>query len=490
MKEPTYSPLIVRRGDIGYFVGQMRSMGPTEPTDVSYGWLHFDTDTQKMKFRNATGWWFLPINFFDLRDVTISAPSVRDIMVYSGFEWNNQSYLAGSNRLLYTKNDGTMAGLIVQASRIVLRKSSGDIIAGTATEARTILNVENGATADQTAPEIEAIVNHDNLLGFVAAEHIDWSVTGGESIHTDRYIEGGAGTDTTAIHDDTSGEIIVITEKVTPVSADVLLIEDSAASNVKKRVQIGNLPGGTPPDNSITNAKLADVSTQTIKGRTTAATGDPEDLTATQARGVMSIDPTAKGDVLIATGASTPAFVPTEAGDQDKVLTADSAAASGVDWAYTHIPTIAITSDDSSTNYNNATDTAVSWTGASSHFYYDAAETYFQHSTSTNPTRITIQKDGLYEIHVNLMLQSMVVRPNLKLTVRQNGSTTLVGTGAMGYIRSTGGHNNSSIVLTTWSELTATDYVEAMVIQEAAAGTVNIVSLECIFAVKRIGNKL
>jgi hypothetical protein len=56
---------------------------------------------------------------------------------------------------------------------------------------------------------------------------------------------GGPGTDTTAIHDDTSGEISAITEKASPVSADLLIIEDSESSNAKKRVQIGNLPGGS-----------------------------------------------------------------------------------------------------------------------------------------------------------------------------------------------------------------------------------------------------
>lgn len=52
------------------------------------------------------------------------------------------------------------------------------------------------------------------------------------------------GKDGTAIHDNVAGEIIAITEKVTPVSADVIIIEDSADSNNKKRVQIGNLPTG------------------------------------------------------------------------------------------------------------------------------------------------------------------------------------------------------------------------------------------------------
>lgn len=46
---------------------------------------------------------------------------------------------------------------------------------------------------------------------------------------------------------------------------------------------------GVPSDGSITNAKLAGVPTQTIKGRSTAGTGDPEDLTASQARSVLSV---------------------------------------------------------------------------------------------------------------------------------------------------------------------------------------------------------
>lgn len=52
------------------------------------------------------------------------------------------------------------------------------------------------------------------------------------------------GTDNDAIHDNVAAEISAITEKVTPVSGDLLLIEDSAAGNVKKRVQVGNLPAG------------------------------------------------------------------------------------------------------------------------------------------------------------------------------------------------------------------------------------------------------
>jgi len=53
---------------------------------------------------------------------------------------------------------------------------------------------------------------------------------------------GGPGSDTTAIHDDVAGEIAAVAEKVSPAGADVVLIEDSAAGNAKKRVSMTNLP--------------------------------------------------------------------------------------------------------------------------------------------------------------------------------------------------------------------------------------------------------
>lgn len=45
----------------------------------------------------------------------------------------------------------------------------------------------------------------------------------------------------------------------------------------------------TVPDASFTNAKLANVPTATFKGRTTAGTGVPEDLTGTQATALLSV---------------------------------------------------------------------------------------------------------------------------------------------------------------------------------------------------------
>ena len=59
----------------------------------------------------------------------------------------------------------------------------------------------------------------------------------------DALIFADAPTDPTAIHDDVANEITAVTEKATPVSADVVLIEQ-ASDGVKYKAQLGNLPGG------------------------------------------------------------------------------------------------------------------------------------------------------------------------------------------------------------------------------------------------------
>ena len=66
--------------------------------------------------------------------------------------------------------------------------------------------------------------------------------------HTESEITDLDHIDADAMHDNVDGEIHAITEKTTPVDADELVIEDSEASHAKKRLQIANLPGGTDTD--------------------------------------------------------------------------------------------------------------------------------------------------------------------------------------------------------------------------------------------------
>lgn len=80
----------------------------------------------------------------------------------------------------------------------------------------------------------------------------------------------------------------------------------------------------TVANDAITNAKLANMATQTIKGRTTGGTGDPEDLSATQATAILN---SFVGD---SGSGGTKGLVPAPAsGDARKIL---KGSGSFVDW--------------------------------------------------------------------------------------------------------------------------------------------------------------
>jgi len=159
---------------------------------------------------------------------------------------------------------GFIVGILPQS---LLRKAQTSVSNGTTAvtvlsapstkESRTVtfISVRNADTASATVTVsyndnavirdiITAILAVDDTLIFTEEE-------GFKVIDKDGAIKGtggGASTDADAIHDNVAAEISVITEKVTPVNADLVIIEDSAASNAKKRVQVGNLPGGGGSD--------------------------------------------------------------------------------------------------------------------------------------------------------------------------------------------------------------------------------------------------
>lgn len=85
----------------------------------------------------------------------------------------------------------------------------------------------------------------------------------------------GGGTDADAIHDNVAGEIAAVTEKASPVSADLLLIEDSADANAKKRVQVGNLPGGSG-GGTVAKQSFATLTTTTAVSGTDTQWGSEE----------------------------------------------------------------------------------------------------------------------------------------------------------------------------------------------------------------------
>lgn len=98
------------------------------------------------------------------------------------------------------------------------------------------------AIHDNTAGEINAIAEKVNLVG-----NDEFILEDSEAAKAKKKVKysniTGGFSDSTAVHTDGGGEIDGVAEKVAPVSTDVVLIEDSEDSSLpKKKVQLGNIP--------------------------------------------------------------------------------------------------------------------------------------------------------------------------------------------------------------------------------------------------------
>jgi hypothetical protein len=104
---------------------------------------------------------------------------------------------------------------------------------------------------------------------------------------TQAQVNTGTNTDTFVTPNTLSNSIWAYTDEKAQDAVGNILTDSSTIDFTYN--DVANTITSIVIDDSITNSKLTNVSTQTIKGRTTAGTGDPEDLTKAQAQGILGL---------------------------------------------------------------------------------------------------------------------------------------------------------------------------------------------------------
>jgi len=165
----------------------------------------------------------------------------------------------------------------------------------------------------------------------------------------------------------------------------------------------------------------------------------------------------AKGDLIVATAADTPARL--AVGSANQVLTVDSSTATGLKWASAATAFSGVSVKSSALqSISNATATAVT-------FNQENFDTDSFHDNATNNTRITIPtgKGGYYLINGSCTLDTSATTGNHYLYVRKNGT----GNALAGSLQAV---NRPAIgVVNFVANLAAGDYIELMVYQNTGS---------------------
>jgi len=379
--------------------------------------------------------------------------------------------------------------------------STGDPQDLTASQVRSIINVEDGAnnyvhpnhsgdvvSAGDGATTIQPNVVDNSKADDMAVNTIKGRITAGTGdpedltatqVRTIINVQDGANNYT---HPDHTGDVASVGDGATTINNDV-----------------------------VNNAKLTNMAEDTIKGRITTGTGDPEDLTASQVRTIINVadgannyvHPDHSGDIVsVGDGATTiqddvvtnakAANMPANtvklnntnaASDPNdlsmpastilaRLSTGDIIAANAtqvkdlLDIEEGPLPIIVLSSTDTSTTISQSTAQILSWDVETE------KDSAFTHDNSTNNSRITIVDDGTYKIQANIRVESSAQRLQLVSKILINGVVQSQPFGSA-YIRNAGNASDfwTCVVNPPPIKLSAGDYVEVQTQVESQATT-------------------
>ena len=174
-------------------------------------------------------------------------------------------------------------------------------------------------------------------------------------------------------------------------------------------------------------------------------------------------------------------------GADGEVLTADSATATGLKWADPTLGTVPYAHLTITTvqNHGGADGTVVyhDWDGTQLHI-----DTGITHSTSTNPSRITVTDAGTYQLIWNGGYeQGGSARTTLASLYRIDGGAAITRGKQRNYTRGFA-YGDASLGVVTEIELTAGQYIEVGTIVEDTDGvyTINSIVADCELIIRRV----
>jgi len=204
-----------------------------------------------------------------------------------------------------TINNSKLANMATSTIKGRIAAGAGTPANLSASQVRTIINVADGAIAnliEDTTPQLGGQLDvNGNALGDGTLELLKFEETGSavNELTVKNNITANA-PELQATGDDTdislnlvskgTGNILINGVTFTEEAQDAVgnILVDTTTIDLVYNDGVPSITAAVI-DNSITNIKAADMATSTIKGRITAGTGNPEDLTAVQVRTIINV---------------------------------------------------------------------------------------------------------------------------------------------------------------------------------------------------------